>query len=105
AHLYTLVREPGVQTVVEIGRFRGGSTFLIAAALAEGARLYSYDTHAKLGDPARADDPLRAALARYRLGGRVELILADSTTATPPPTPCDVVFVDGDHSYEGARAD
>jgi predicted O-methyltransferase YrrM len=105
AHLFRVVREPGVETVVEIGRFRGGSTFLIAAALAEGARLHSYDTHAKLGDPARADDPLRRALARYGLESRVELIVADSTTAAPPAAPCDVVFVDGDHSYAGARAD
>jgi predicted O-methyltransferase YrrM len=105
AHLFRTVREPGVETIVEIGRFRGGSTFLIAAAMSGGARLFSYDTHGKLGSPERADDPLREALSRYGLAGRVEIIVADSTTAAPPTAVCDLVFVDGDHSYAGAKAD
>jgi predicted O-methyltransferase YrrM len=105
AHLFRTVREPGVETIVEIGRFRGGSTFLIAAAMSDRARLFSYDTHGKLGSPDRADDPLRDALSRYGLADRVEIIVADSTTAEPPTTACDLVFVDGDHSYAGAKAD
>jgi predicted O-methyltransferase YrrM len=105
AHLFRVVREPGIETIVEIGRFRGGSTFLIAAAMGDRGRLYSYDTHGKLGAPDQADEPLRRALSRYGLDSRVELLVADSTTAEHPPTPCDLVFVDGDHSYAGARAD
>ena len=105
AHLFRIVRGPGIETIVEIGRFRGGSTFLIAAAMSDRARLYSYDTHGKLGAPDRVDEPLRGALSRYGLDSRVELVVADSTTAEPPPTPCDLVFIDGDHSYAGARAD
>jgi len=31
--------------------------------------------------------------------------VADTRTAEQPSTPCDLVFLDGDHSYEGARAD
>ena len=105
AYLFRIAREPGIETIVEIGRFRGGSTFLIAAAMGERARLYSYDTHGKLGAPDRADEPLRGALSRYGLDSRVEIVVADSTTAEAPATPCDLVFIDGDHSYAGARAD
>jgi hypothetical protein len=35
----------------------------------------------------------------------VNLVVGDSRTAVPPPRPAHVVFVDGDHTYEGARAD
>jgi hypothetical protein len=35
----------------------------------------------------------------------VHLVVGDSRTAEPPPSPPSVVFVDGDHTYEGARAD
>lgn len=109
ALLYRLAR--GVSSgaaVAEIGRFKGGSTLLLASALPEGAELWSYDLHVALrGDmsgPA-LDADLRDALARYGLSERVHLVVGDSRTAEPPPRPCELVFVDGDHSYEGARAD
>jgi predicted O-methyltransferase YrrM len=106
AYLYRLVIElPPGATVVEIGRFKGGSTFLIAAALPEGARLWSYDPHYKLAEETAPDSPLRNALARYGLEDKVEIIVADSSTGTPPPEPCALVFVDGDHTYDGVRAD
>jgi predicted O-methyltransferase YrrM len=108
AYLYRLVRSLGPATIVEIGRFRGGSTLLIAAAMAGDARLVSYDLHVKVGgldDGKRLDAELRAALDRYGLGERVELRVGDSRTAPAPDEPCGLVFVDGDHSYEGVRAD
>ena len=40
-----------------------------------------------------------------RLSDRVHLVVGDSRTVEPPPRPCALVFVDGDHTYEGARAD
>jgi len=51
------------------------------------------------------DADLRAALERFGLVAPVHLLVADSRTAEPPPRACELVFVDGDHSYEGARAD
>ena len=35
----------------------------------------------------------------------MRLLVGDSRTLDPPPRPCELVFVDGDHTYEGARAD
>lgn len=120
AYLYRIVRELSDATVVEIGRFKGGSTLLMAAALTQGSQLYSYDwfsaprspltkssgttRHPAQGRP-QLDERLQDALARYELSDRVHLIVADSRTAAPPPDGCDLVFLDGDHSYEGVRAD
>ena len=109
ALLYRLARHvsPGA-AVAEIGRFKGGSTLLLASALPEGAELWSYDLHvalrADLSGP-DLDRDLTEALERFGLSNRVHLLVADSRVADPPPRPCELVFVDGDHSYEGARAD
>jgi predicted O-methyltransferase YrrM len=120
AHLYRTVRQLSHATVVEIGRFKGGSTFLMAAALTPNSRLYSFDwfverrspllksngtrRHPAVGRP-DFDQRLRDALERYELGDRVHLIVADSRTTPPPAEGCDLVFIDGDHSYQGVRAD
>ena len=108
AHLFRTARELGPGTLVEIGRFKGGGTLLLAAASDARSELYSYDLHAR---PLRGvsaeelDRALEAALDRYGLAHRVHLVVGDSRSAEHPPEPCSLVFIDGDHTYEGARAD
>lgn len=99
AYLYRLVRSLSAPAVVEIGRYRGGTTFLLAAA---GGRVLSLDV-----DPATAesDTQLRRALERYGLSERVTTEIADSQTFPVEPAAYDIVFVDGNHTYEGARTD
>jgi len=104
AHLWTLARSVGDATIVEIGRERGGSTLLLAAAMPAGARLHSYDPQTKLGTTA-PDADLARVLGRYGLAGRVELHVADSHTVEPPPGELGLVLVDGDPSYAGTRLD
>ena len=108
ALLYRLGRDATSGPIAEIGRFKGGSTFIFATAMREGVELWSYDFHVALRPDmpgAELDDELRAALERYGLAHKVHLFVADSRTADPPPEPLEVLFVDGDHSYEGAKAD
>ena len=108
ALLYRLAREATSGPFAAIGRFNGGSTFVFASALPEGAELWSYDVHLALRSDmpgAALDAELRDALTRYGLEDKVHLHVADSRTVDPPPEPLELLFVDGDHSYEGARAD
>jgi predicted O-methyltransferase YrrM len=108
ALLYRTVRDLAPATIAEIGRFKGGSTIVMAAALPPGSTLLSYDVHAPGAAPVPGsvlDEELRSALARYGLEERVRLHVGDSRTVALPPDPLDLLFVDGDHSYEGARAD
>lgn len=108
ALLYRLARHAERATIVEIGRFKGGSTLIFAAAMAEGSSLWSYDLHVAARPDLRGADldaELLDALRRLRLDDGVNLVVADSRTVDLPPGPYDILFVDGDHSYEGARAD
>lgn len=108
ALIFRLVRSLGRATIAELGRYKGGSTVMIAAAMAEGSELWSYDLHLHGDDGPTGEEldrELTDALARLGIAGGVRLLVADTRTADQPPTPCDLVFLDGDHSYDGARAD
>jgi len=108
ALLFRLARDAQSGPFAEIGRFKGGSTIVFAAALPDGVELWSYDLHVALRADmpgAELDEELRTALERYGLAGKVHLVVADSRTVEPPSRELELLFVDGDHSYEGAKAD
>lgn len=98
AALFKAVRGLRAERGVEIGRFLGGSTVLIAAALPATGRLLSIDLCP------RDDAALQQALDRLGLLSRVELKVGDAN-AVPISESYDFAFVDGDHSYEGAKKD
>jgi predicted O-methyltransferase YrrM len=104
ALLWRLARDVQGDVVVEIGRERGGSTLLLAAALGGEGVLHSYDPQTKLGseDP---DRELRSLLDRFGIGANVELHVVDSHVAEVPEGGLGLVLVDGDPSYEGTRLD
>lgn len=108
ALLYRLVRDVGQATIVEIGRFKGGSTVVMSSAMAPGSMLWSYDLHIALRPDlpgAELDDELSSALERLGLADGVRLVVGDSRTVEMPSNDLDILFIDGDHSYEGAWAD
>ena len=104
--LFKTVRSLERPLGVEIGRFKGGSTFLIASALKPGGRLLSIDLHSALSaDGVKYDDELVEALRKVGRAQNVELIVADNRTYPNAALSLDFLFIDGDHSYEGVKQD
>jgi predicted O-methyltransferase YrrM len=85
--------------ILEIGRFNGGSTFLLTCANAS-VPIWSIDI-----DP--QNDALFKELSRsHGVGQNVHLIIGDSQrTQYPEIGRYDLLFIDGDHSYDGCSAD
>jgi len=109
AYLFWLVRSMKAKKVIEIGRYKGGSTLLIAAAINGEGEFWSVDLgdkEARLhGDEGKRKFDEQIANLCHRLGLRVNLIVGDSRTVEVDTGEVDLVFIDGDHSYEGVRSD
>lgn len=85
--------------IVEIGRYNGGSAVLMACAN-EVVQIYSIDIEPQ------DDDFLRNVLAKENIGGNLNLIVGDSQNSKYPEIGnFDVLFIDGDHTYEGCTRD
>ena len=109
AYLFGLVRGMDAHRVIEIGRYKGGSTLVIAAAMRGRGCFWSIDlagdtTRLERGRSARPVDDQLADLCR-RLGLTVTLLVGDSRVLEVETGEVDLVLIDGDHSYEGARND
>jgi predicted O-methyltransferase YrrM len=103
---------PGRRTVVEIGTYEGSSAVVFARAMDPAATLHlidSYEGNALLfgwKGTERATRRVMERATRARGGPRVEWHIARSgTVAEGWSAPIDLLFIDGDHSEEGTRAD
>ena len=109
AFLFGLVRQMKAKKVIEIGRYKGGSTLVIAAAMDGDGQFWSIDLGEKearlhSGQSVRGFDMQIADLCR-RFGLHVDLLIGDSKTIGVETGEVDLVFIDGDHSYEGVKSD
>jgi hypothetical protein len=98
AALYKVVKSIPNAQGIEIGRFNGGSTVLLAFAIGPNGSLISIDSEPQ------DDQALEVFLRHATLLERVELVVADAG-ALGHDDEVDFVFIDGDHSYEGAKRD
>jgi predicted O-methyltransferase YrrM len=99
-------------TVLELGTFRGGTLFLFTRVAAAGATLVTVDMDAGQfgGAYPRTWAPLFRSFAREKQ--KIHLVRGNSHSPSTRARvlslldqPVDFLFIDGDHTYEGVRAD
>jgi predicted O-methyltransferase YrrM len=100
------------RTVLELGTFRGGTLFLFTRVAAASATLVTVDMDAGQfgGGYPRTWAPLFRSFAREKQ--KIHLVRGDSHSPSTRARvssllkqPVDFLFIDGDHAYEGVRAD
>lgn len=109
AYLFGVARRTDTRAAIEIGRYKGGATIAIAAGMGKEGTLWSIDNGsleasvARRGGVLNYDRQIRKLSERFGLS--VQLLVGDSRTFELDVDGVDLVFIDGDHSYEGAKAD
>lgn len=111
--LYALVRSLKPAVCVEIGSARGKSACFIGQALKDNnhGKLFAIDPHdVNAWNDAGSLDTypvLRENLRRLNVADRVEIIRKTSADAAANwgERSIDLLFIDGDHSYEGVKKD
>ena len=94
-----LIASYAKQGIVETGRYNGGSAFLMACSNPH-VPIHSIDLEPQ------DDDKLRSLIAETRIGSNIDLIVGDSQKKRYPQIEAfDVLFIDGDHSYQGCLND
>ena len=85
--------------IVETGRFNGGSVFLMACANPD-VPIHSVDI------APQNDERLLSLIRDTGIGGHIDLITGDSQNCKYAQIDAfDVLFIDGDHSYDGCTRD
>jgi SAM-dependent methyltransferase len=99
AFLFRLVRSLGHPRVVELGRYKGGTTLILAAA---GGHVLSVDNGALPNVPQFTRE-LEQALDQLHLRDRVAPLMADAATHPVEAEMADIIFLDCAQDYEGTR--
>jgi predicted O-methyltransferase YrrM len=112
--LLDLLRIERVRAACEIGSFFGGTLFMMTRVLPDDAELFSVDwpeAPGALGRFPRARKALHESFARDRQ--RLVVVYGDSRAPSTidalagalAGSQLDFLFIDGDHTYEGVKAD
>jgi predicted O-methyltransferase YrrM len=105
-----LTHVTGCKSALEIGSRYGCSIQRIAAQMEPGSLVVAVDLPYADGAGVNAEEKLRENIRKIAERGPTHLFLGDShatslVEAVRNLGPFDFVFIDGDHSYEGVKAD
>lgn len=108
AYVFGLARREEARKAIEIGRWRGGVTVALAAAMGPQGKVWSIDNGEKearvLGtESGTLDAETQAFCKRFNLD--VQMLVGDARTIEVDTGEVDLVLIDGDHTYEGVRSD
>ncbi|MCK5607726.1 class I SAM-dependent methyltransferase [Candidatus Pacearchaeota archaeon] len=107
--IYGLLAQSGFERVLEIGVSRGHMTAWMGLAQCQnGCEMVSVDNYSRAhGGEAINSDYAERRLSKNEIYGTVDFIVSDSLDylKEQPDNSFGMVWVDGDHSYEGALAD
>ena len=95
--LFTVARRARTG-ILEIGRYNGGSTFVLSCANPD-VPIHSIDI------APQNDELLRQLFREHAVGANVSLIVGNSAERHASVGPLDLLFIDGDHSYDACMAD
>jgi predicted O-methyltransferase YrrM len=107
ANLASLIAAESPQRVLEIGTANGGTLFLLAWASAPDARLLSLDIREYDGAHRRLFGSFGGRRRRtvVRRADSHDLATRDAVRSFFDDRPLDVLFIDGDHSYDSVQRD
>ncbi len=107
AYMYGLTRQLKARKCIDIGRHKGGSVLLLAAAMGKGGEVWSVDIGEKelrRREGGRSYDEQLSDLCERR-GLTVHIIVGDSRTVEMDTGEVDLVFIDAEHTYDAVKSD